>query len=135
MKTSLWRLAAPLAIAAVTLTGCSFIGGNDDEAKPTVSGEATEYQSLDELKSAFVAAGGDCDEWEAVDPGEYDAEAGRCGESTVLAIYHKPDQIPEVVARAQQLATKTHLLVGENWVVNTPNPENFVKQLGGTTVY
>ncbi|WP_201516885.1 hypothetical protein [Gulosibacter hominis] len=135
MKTSLWRLATPLAISAVALTGCSLVGGGDDEAKPTISGEATEYQTLDELKAAFVAAGGECDEWEAVDPGEYDAEAGRCGESTVLAVYRSPDQIPEVVSRAQQLATQTHLLVGENWVINTPNPEKFVEQLGGTTVY
>ncbi len=135
MKFSLWRLAAPLAISAVTLTGCSLIDGGDDEAKPTIFGEATEYQTLDELKAAFVTAGGECDSWEPVDPGDYDAEAGRCGDSTVLAVYHNPDQIPEVVARAQQLATTTHLLVGENWVVNTPNPENFVDQLGGTTIY
>lgn len=127
------RISA-VAASALLLTGCSAPGGGG-ETKPTVSGEATSYDSLEELKGAFVAAGGECDEWESVDPGDYDAVAGRCGENTVIAVYNRPEQIDEVVSRALQLATGTHLLVGDNWIINTPDPDRFVDALGGTTVY
>lgn len=124
-------LAVVAATAGVALlAGCS--GGG--EAVPAVTGEATEFATVEDLRDAYVAAGGTCDAWEEVDPGDYDATAGRCSDSVVMAVYANPDELAAAVERSQNLAIQTHLLVGENWMLNVENPQDFVDALGGTTV-
>lgn len=124
-------VAAALALVTTTaLAGCA--GGG--EPIPTITGTPTSYESVESVRDAFVAAGGECPTWEAIDPGNYDAEAGRCDDSTVIAVYKNPTELADAVKRATELATETHLLVGENWLLNTPNPQDFVDALGGTVV-
>ncbi|WP_140400553.1 hypothetical protein [Gulosibacter sp. 10] len=126
-RTSALLAAGALATA---LVGCS--GGG--EPVPEITGQPTAYDGVEELRDLYVAAGGECPEWEAIDPGEYDAEAGRCSDSVVISVYANPADIDEVVDRALTLATETHLLVGDNWIINTPDPHEYVDQLGGTVV-
>lgn len=122
-------MAAATAAVAL-LAGCSGRG----EAVPAATGEATEFATVEDLRDAYVAAGGTCDAWEEVDPGDYDATAGRCSDSVVMAVYANPDELTAAVERSQNLAVQTHLLVGENWMLNVENPQDFVDALGGTTV-
>jgi hypothetical protein len=110
--------------------GCS--GGG--ESVPSVTGDATEFSTVEELRDAYVAAGGTCEAWEEIDPGDYDAKAGRCSDSVVMAVYANPDELAAAVDRSKNLAVQTHLLVGENWLLNVDNPQDFVDALGGTTV-
>jgi hypothetical protein len=122
---------ATLAVAAAALTGCT---GGGASAVPDATGDATEYASATELRDAFIAAGGTCDQWEPLDPGDYDADAGRCSDTVVIAVYSEPAELDAAVERAQNLAVQTHLLVGENWMLNIENPQDYVDALGGTTV-
>lgn len=120
-----------LGVASFALTGCFGGGGS---AEPTITGEATSYESLEELRDLYVEAGGECPEWEELDPGDWDAIAGRCSDSVTISIYNDTSQIDEVVQSAVDLVIETHLLVGENWIINTPNPEDFVDALGGNVI-
>lgn len=122
-------MAAATAGVAL-LAGCSSGG----EAVPAANGEATEFATVEDLRDAYVAAGGTCDAWEEVDPGDYDATAGRCSDSVVMAVYANRDELAAAVERSQNLAVQTHLLIGENWMLNVENPQDFVDALGGTTV-
>lgn len=127
------RRVKGIALAAsvgALLAGCS--GGG--ESAPSVTGAATEFSTVEELRDAYVAAGGTCEAWEEIDPGDYDATAGRCSDSVVMAVYANPDELAAAVDRSQNLAVQTHLLVGENWLLNVDNPQDFVEALGGTTV-
>lgn len=116
-------------MAALLLTGCA--QGSDI---PQKTGEATTYESVESLRDAFVDAGGDCPHWQPIDPGDYDAEAGRCSDKVVIAIYNNPSDLEDAVKRSSGLAVGTHLLVGENWLINVENPQDFVDALGGRTV-
>lgn len=120
-----------LGTASLALAGCAGDGGS---AIPTITGEPTSYESIEELRDKYVEAGGECPEWEELDPGEFDAEAARCSDQVVITVYNDTSQIEDVVQRALDLAIPAHLLVGENWIVNTPTPENFVDALGGVVV-
>ncbi|RRJ87315.1 hypothetical protein EG850_05795 [Gulosibacter macacae] len=130
MKSRSFVATTLALVASAALAGCA--GGG--EPIPTITGTPSSYESVESIRDAFVAAGGACPAWEAIDPGDYDAEAGRCDDSTVIAVYKDPAELADVVKRATELATETHLLVGENWVLNTPNPQDFVDALGGTVV-
>ncbi|WP_146137431.1 hypothetical protein [Gulosibacter molinativorax] len=124
-------LLATFGLASLALAGCAGGGG---DATPSVTGEPTSYESVEELRDAYVAAGGECPNWEELDPGDYDAVAGRCSDQVVISVYNDPSQIEGVVQSALDLAIPAHLLVGENWIINTPNPEDFVDALGGGVV-
>lgn len=108
--------------------------GGESSPIPTITGEATTYDSVEELRDKYVEAGGECPNWEELDPGDFDADAGRCNDQIVISVYHDPSQIEGVVQSAIDLAIPAHLLVGENWIINTPNPETFVDALGGGVV-
>ena len=124
------RTFIPFAVVAtLTLSGCS-----QGSSIPAKTGEPTEYGSVEELRDAFTAAGGECPNWEPIDPGDYDASAGRCSDKVVIAVYNKPAELKDAVKRATDLAVGTHLLVGENWLINVENPQDYVDQLGGRTV-
>ncbi|MGO1544853.1 MAG: hypothetical protein ACTHXA_11025 [Gulosibacter sp.] len=123
---------ATLSVGGLALTGCA--GGGDGDPAPSITGEATSYDSLEGLRDLYVEAGGDCPEWEEIDPGEYDAQAGRCSDQVVIAIYNDTTQIDEVVDRALDLMMPTHMIVGENWIINTPDPDQYVAALGGMVV-
>lgn len=129
-------LATVSLAAAAALSGCAGIPGlgGGETTIPVITGTPTSYASLEDLRDAFVAAGGECAAWEEIDPGEADARGGRCGDDTVLAVYADPAELAAAVEKSVNLATSTHLLVGENWMLNTPEPHRFVDALGGTVV-
>lgn len=121
-------------IALAAAVGALLVGCSGGESVPAVTGDATEFSTVEELRDAYVAAGGTCEAWEEIDPGDYDAKAGRCSDSVVMAVYANPDELAAAVDRSQNLAVQTHLLVGENWLLNVDNPQDYVDALGGTTV-
>ena len=123
------RVLIPVAAASLLLAGCT-----QGSSIPQKTGEPTSYGTVEELRDAFVVAGGTCDNWETIDPGDYDAVAGRCSDSVVIAVYNKPAELEDAIKRATELAVGTHLLVGENWMINIENPQDFVDELGGRTV-
>ena len=123
-------------LLTTALSGCAGIPGlgGGETPTPPITGAATSYDTLEQLRDAFVAAGGECGSWEEIDPGEADARGGRCDDTTVLAVYANKAELDDAVERSINLATSTHLLVGENWMLNTPEPQRFVDALGGRVI-
>lgn len=115
-----------LAILVVSLTACS--------ATP----QAT-YSTVEDLKEAFVKAGGECDEWDATHSVEGSAESGTCGTHTVLSTY-----VSQAATEDRIEETKSFLesvdgdwgswLVGENWIIHGPDVHEIKEELGGTVV-
>ena len=106
-------------------------------AAPT-QGEQT-YSTVVQFKDAFVSAGGSCPAWNQTDKVAAAAQSGDCSGSSVLSIYTSPE-------RAQQAAqdlkksfqdngiTGGTLLVGGNWILNSPDATTVQGQLGGMVV-
>lgn len=93
------------------------------------------YQSVEELKDAFVAAGGDCPEWEQSNHVKAAAESGTCSASNVLSIYTSQSATEDALAIYKSIAQPgATLLVGENWIINDPSAQDFATALGGTFV-
>lgn len=121
---------AAAAVAAIALAGCAGPG----EPAPEITGTPSTYSGVEELRDAFVAAGGECPDWAPIETGDYDADAGRCDDRTVIAVYRDPAQLAEAIERATALMTETHLLAGPDWLINTPDPHHYVEALGGTVI-
>jgi hypothetical protein len=112
------------------LTGCS--ASSAKTAKPAAP-KAT-YATVTALRDAFVKAGGSCDDWNETDVVTVAAQSGDCSDSTVLSIYVSQTSRDQIVNFAKTSGVAAHLLVGKNWIINTPNPQKYVKNLGGTVV-
>lgn len=127
----------PLVLVAVVLllAGCSTTAPKAVESTPPppAKPQAT-YSTVVELRDAFVKAGGDCPDWVANNRVKLAAQSGDCDANTVLSTYLSADIRDQVVTTLKGLSVDTHLLVGENWVINVADPDLFVKVLGGTVV-
>ena len=134
LESRRFSLAALAISASLALAGCSGLPGapGTEASVPAITGKPTSYASIEELRDAYVAAGGECNEWEPLDAGKTDGQGGYCNSKTTLAVFGNPDDLAATVKNTIDLAGTVHLLVGENWVVNTPNPQDFVETLGGT---
>jgi hypothetical protein len=95
------------------------------------------YETIDDLVSAYVAAGQDCD-WEQNDNVEGSLASGTCSDTSVLSLWLDSG---DALNSAQNLADfaadydiKVKLLVGPNWLINDPDVVNLQKVLGGQIV-
>lgn len=119
-----------LAAAILLLAGCS----SNASPKPTPTKPKASYSSVVELRDAFVKAGGSCPNWVQADRVKLAAQSGDCSGNVVLSTYLSTDLRDEAVTTLKSFGSGIHLLVGKNWVINTPNPESFTEKLGGTVV-
>jgi hypothetical protein len=128
------RNPASLAIAAlVALVAMLVTGGFLLRLLGTGSGD---YAMIDELKADYVKAGGSCADWKqnsgTPKPGQ---QAWACDGDTVLILFSDPDGTqPAARDLARTLAEygqPVSLLVGDNWIVNSPHAEYVRKDMGG----
>lgn len=132
------RPALLLASMALLLAGCAVA---TPAKTPTPIGPTpnAHYSTVVALKKAFEQAGGYCPDWVQNDNVTSAAQSGDCTEHTTLMIFTSTDDRDQVVANNKSFASygegiPINLLVGENWIINTPNPDQFAEQLGGTVV-
>ncbi|MFC0678320.1 hypothetical protein ACFFGH_10760 [Lysobacter korlensis] len=135
------RLTAPaiaLSLAAVALlAGCSSPSAAPvAQATPTQEAPAgpVEYGSVEELRDAYVDAGGSCDAWVQENRVTLAAESGDCNDSTVLMTFISESNRDELVATQKEMGFEVSLLVGPNWIVNADDIETVQETLGGTLV-
>lgn len=85
------RRLVPLALLPLVLfTGCS------TPAAPTT------YSNIDDLRDAFIAAGGACDDWEEGDAAGPWAQFGNCnGGDATLSTYATPEDLKGVLDEAK----------------------------------
>lgn len=125
------KLVTVLACTAM-LAGCSSISPTPDQPDYPDT-----YRSVEELRDAFVRAGGACDEWEQSNRVTAASESGTCSDSNVLSVYSSQDDRDQVVDSLREFSTTIggmNLLVGENWIVNDPAVKNLDPAMGGVLV-
>lgn len=97
------------------------------------------YSTVEELKTAYVKAGGECGDWDATHAVEGSAESGTCGTHAVLSTYVSPAATQERVEKTKSFLQTVggdwgSWLVGENWIISSPDVREVKDELGGTVV-
>lgn len=119
--------------AAMILTGCS---GPATATSPSPSPVAT-YDTVSELKDAFVEAGGDCEDWQETNKVQIASQSGECGTHTVLSVYLSSEAVERRIEATKSSAFGAmggDWLVGENWIINTDAAAELKDKLGGRIV-
>lgn len=140
MRGGVKRLVALGAVAALT-TGCA-------AAVSEVTGpeKNATYDTIEELREAAVEAGVDCPDWNQTDQMRHAAASGDCSDEVVLSIYSSQgaldnqleymiegrEEMEELLGDDTLFDDDEPVLVGPNWIINAPNPEQVQEELGGT---
>ena len=134
--------AALMAVGSVVLAGCGGAAAEPAPAEttaPPASGGS--YGSIEELKDAFVAAGGECADFIQSNQVKLAAEAGSCSTNSVISTYLSSSDISKLIQNNKDLyeelgssLERSPWLVGENWVINAPEVVEVREHLGGTLV-
>lgn len=99
---------------------------------------ASDYATVDDLKAAFVAAGGACATWNPNGIVKKAVQSGECDSQTVLSIYTSADAATEQANTIKKLMQGTglsiHLLVGGNWIVNSVDIDKVQSKMGGQVI-
>jgi hypothetical protein len=160
---SILKAAAVAVIGAAALTGCSATAVAPQPAAtptatatasprytiperytsptPTAAGQRT-YSDIDALHEAFVAAGGTCkDFFKPQLKNALPKAMGKCGtESGAATMYllwdsADRDQLVETVQATSPVAKlPVNLVVGDWWVLDSPDAAKVAKALGGKLV-
>lgn len=119
------------AVLGATLTAC---GGSSDSGESD-SGPFGTFKSVEALRSAYVDAGGNCDDWDNNDRLEAATESGDCGDSIVLSIYANKSGARDAAEALLDATGQDAVLVGANWIVNTTDDlDKLAATLGGEVV-
>jgi hypothetical protein len=130
------KALAVVVVCLLALTACSGTASAPIAAPSKTASPAPRetFSTVIALRDAFLSAGGVCDAWTENDLVTLAAQSADCSDDTVLSIYVSQAEISSLVADMKSSGFETHLLVGKNWIINTPRPEDFVAKLGGTVV-
>ena len=122
-------------VSLLVLTGCS--GFN--QSKEKLEDKNSRFENLEELKEAFVEAGGQCWGWRlATLPGELEDTIGKgdCDSKTVLIVYEDYIDVEQEAINSRRhnegLGFKTSYLFGGNWFINSDQVEVVYPKMGGT---
>jgi hypothetical protein len=134
MKTRFPFLAAFALLAAAALSACV-------QGPPATQPEEAEAQalgtvySLTELATAVSNAGVACD-LQQNDRVTAASASGDCSSTTVVMMFDTREDREQIVATLQAISLDgtVSLLVGENWIVNSPEVETLHDSLGGEIV-
>ena len=125
-----------LLFCLTLLMSCSQEPQNEPEKSKSLT-----FETLEEFKSAFVGAGGQCWSWTIEDiPDDYNGLLGRgvCDDKTALMLYVKDYAVLEdaLTLRKSLLSLEmgVSLLVGDNWLLNSDQVQSVHKKMGGTLI-
>lgn len=135
---------AILLTGMMALSGC----GSSSSASPTPTPTETRppadggtFGTVAELKDAFVEAGGACPEFNQTNRVKLAAESAECSSTAVLSTYLSSSDISQLIQNKKELteqldsSVKTNSwLVGQNWVINSPETTELREKLGGKVV-
>lgn len=93
-----------------------------------------------ELRDAAVDAGLPCPRWRQTDRYEVAAEFGKCSGATALSTYSTSADLQEAVTTLRALnlplgEEATPILVGANWIIQSPHVPKIAGRLGGAVEY
>ena len=135
-RKSVRIVVASLTLCATALlTSCS--AGSSVTSTPTPTTQPIgKASTIDEVRDAFIAAGGVCN-WTQDDRVTVATASGVCSDSTVIMLLDDRSDREKMVSNLQSLKLADRdltLLVGENWVINSPSAEDMQAELGGEWV-
>lgn len=115
MKRMLLLLVVP-GLLALAACGSETNTATDTQA---VSAEvtATSYDTLDDLRDAFVRGGFSCSPYTPVQPGFDSQGSATCGDNAVLMIFDDTSQQDRWAAMTAE--REQAVLMGPNWMVST----------------
>jgi len=124
-----------LFVLVLALTGCT----GADESSLRTNEKPSRFESLEELKGAFVEAGGQCWGWRlATHPDELVDIVGKgdCDSKTVLIVYKDYIDVEQSALgtrrHLESLGLKISFLFGDNWFINSDQVEIVHPKMGGT---
>jgi hypothetical protein len=124
-----------ILVSLLVLTGCS--GYNQSNER--LGDKNSRFESLEELKEAFVEAGGQCWGWRlATHPDELEDTIGKgdCDSKTVLIVFKDYIDVEQQAINGrghnEGLGFKTSYLFGDNWFINSDQVEIVYPKMGGT---
>lgn len=128
------KLAALTVAVLLSLSAAGCAATETESPTPTPSPTATglgKVSTIDELRDAFIAEGGVCN-WNQTDVVRDATASGDCSDQTVLSIYADVADRDLVVDRLVSFGLdELTLLVGDNWIINSPEAESMQPALGG----
>lgn len=140
------RKTASIAIAlavGLSLGSCGGVG-SDPADKPAAKTKNVRYETVDDLRKAFVKAGGDCPDWEQTDVVSAALESGNCSGATVISIYVDRSEAKTAADTLTKVGAglsgeERSVLVGPNWIINNSDDDSSAllplkRKLGGTIV-
>lgn len=113
------------------------MGAAESVAESSAPAPKARYDSVAELKEAFVTAGGECPDFKQTNRVKFSAESADCSTTTVLSTYLSAEAVQKRVDESKEAFAgldSSTWLVGENWIVNTSNPESFQNKMGGQLI-
>lgn len=120
------------ATLSVSLFGCSSAISEPEEIL------AKSYTDISQLKDDFIAAGGVCDIWEQTNKVTAALQSGDCGSKTVLSLFSSKEAAESAALELKNLminlGTEPSLLLGENWLINSPDVRKVQPKLGGLLI-
>jgi len=126
--SALLAMLGLLLSAGFLATGCA---SSEPDTAPTHLGKVS---TIEEVRDAFIAAGGVCN-WNQNDVVLDATASGTCSDQTVIMLFADPADKTAVVARLGSLiSTDLHLLVGENWIINSKEAVELADKIGGKVV-
>jgi len=130
-------LAKPKNVGILTLVilmaACSSGGTSNSSGGTSNSSGGTSkqlrFESLIELRDAYIIAGGSCSEWKQENLVSLALESGNCNDRNVLSIYSSHEVAVEMNRSTKKFtidlyaSLKTeppppHILAGDNWDIN-----------------
>ncbi len=105
-------------------------------AAPT--GNKGSFEKVEELRDAYVAAGGSCPTWVLSNVVETAIESGDCSDSSVLSIYSSTSEASDAAETIRDLNDQagmdSTLLLGENWIIIAEDVATVEPVLGGILI-
>lgn len=126
--------------ATMLLSGCALVTTIAESAsrtpEPTHADTVIGYAGgVVAVRDAYRAAGGDCDEWVQTNQVTNAIASGTCDDDAVLMVFVSETERDDTINGLRLIAQDgVHLIVGENWLINTPDAVRLAVKLGGTSV-
>jgi PBP1b-binding outer membrane lipoprotein LpoB len=128
------KVASTIGLA-ILLSGCavSAPGASATPAATPTTEPLGRVSIIDEVRDAFIDQGGVCN-WDHSDHVTAATASGKCSDQSVIMLFADQEDRDSVVGTLQSFKLEDSdltLLVGENWIINSPEAEEMQATLGG----
>ena len=94
------------------------------------------YEGVEDLKDAFVDAGGNCRDWDQHNKGSLSLESGSCGKSAALSYFGEDTEAMDTTRKTFDLMEIPYI-AGQSWIIQTSDVDGvegghqMAEELGG----